>query len=98
MSSTIEIGSRGFLARGVRKTFGRGIVLDDLTLEVPRGTTLGLLGANGSGKTTLLKILLGLMPADAGETDIAGSLRVRCQRHCAAGWDTCRRHRTSSTG
>ena len=72
MSSTIEIASRGFLARGVRKTFGRRIVLDDLTLEVPHGTTLGLLGANGSGKTTLLKILLGLTPADAGETGIAG--------------------------
>lgn len=72
MSSTIEAAARGFLARGVRKTFGRRPVLDDLTLEVPHGATLGLLGANGSGKTTLLKILLGLTRADAGETSIAG--------------------------
>ena len=72
MSSTTEAAARGFCARGVRKTFGRRVILDNLTLEVSPGMALGLLGANGSGKTTLLKILLGLMRADAGETSIAG--------------------------
>lgn len=62
----------GFSARGVRKSFGSRVVLDGFTLAVPQGCVLGLLGANGSGKTTLLKILLGLIPADAGEAAMAG--------------------------
>lgn len=78
MSSIIEAARLpGFLAQGVRKSFGRRAVLDDLTLEVPQGAALGLLGANGCGKTTLLKILLGLERADAGETAIAGESSSR---------------------
>lgn len=66
-----QVGAE-FSARDVRKSFGSRVVLDGFTLEVPQGCTVGLLGANGSGKTTLLKILLGLIPADAGDAAIAG--------------------------
>ena len=62
----------GFLARDLRKSFGNHVVLNGLTLDVPRGHTVGLLGANGAGKTTLLKILLGLIKPDGGEALIAG--------------------------
>ena len=70
--SAAEQSASAFAAHDVRKSFGRLVVLDGLTLNVPRGCVLGLLGENGSGKTTLLKILLGLFPADAGSVSIAG--------------------------
>jgi ABC-2 type transport system ATP-binding protein len=64
--------ANAFAALGVSKSFGRKLVLDDLSLDVPKGRALGLLGENGSGKTTLLKILLGLLPADAGNAWVSG--------------------------
>jgi ABC-2 type transport system ATP-binding protein len=50
----------------MRKSFGSKVVLEDVSLEIPRGQTFALLGRNGAGKTTLIRILLGLMPADGG--------------------------------
>jgi ABC-2 type transport system ATP-binding protein len=67
------MGEAGFEVRGLRKIYGSRAVLDDLTLCVGQGESLGLLGANGAGKTTLLKILLGLLPADAGIAQVDGS-------------------------
>src|SRR5579862_2016375 len=49
--------------RNLRKSFGPKTVLEDVSLEVPRGQTFALLGRNGAGKTTLIRILLGLIPA-----------------------------------
>lgn len=47
-------------------------VLHDLTLTLPRGRIVGLLGPNGSGKTTLIKLLNGLLVPDGGEILIDG--------------------------
>ena len=59
-------------AANVSRTFGRGAralrVLDDVSLELRAGETLGLVGESGSGKTTLAKLLLGLHAADPGGT------------------------------
>ncbi len=41
--------------------------VEDVTLSIPRGTLTVITGRVGSGKTTLLKVLLGLLPKDAGE-------------------------------
>lgn len=46
--------------------------LDDLSFEMRRGETLGVLGLNGSGKTTLLRMLAGIFPPDRGEIQIRG--------------------------
>lgn len=46
--------------------------LRDVSLEVPRGTTLGLIGSNGSGKTTLLKILARITPPTTGTATLRG--------------------------
>ena len=46
--------------------------LHDLTLTLPRGRIVGLLGPNGSGKTTLIKLLNGLLVPDGGEILIDG--------------------------
>jgi ABC-2 type transport system ATP-binding protein len=62
-----------FSLRNVGKSFSGRPVLHELSLQVARGTVVGLLGANGSGKTTLLKILLGLLPPDSGVAQIHGA-------------------------
>jgi ABC-2 type transport system ATP-binding protein len=50
----------------VSKSYGSVRVLDTVTLDVPAGEVVGLVGHNGAGKTTLMKIALGLVRPDAG--------------------------------
>jgi iron complex transport system ATP-binding protein len=47
-------------------------VLDHVSLEIERGTIVGLLGPNGSGKTTLLKVLAGVLTPQSGGVEIDG--------------------------
>ena len=64
-SSAIEV-------RGLRKSFGKQLVLDGIDLDVAPGTVFALLGPNGAGKTTVVHILSTLISADAGEVRIGG--------------------------
>jgi ABC-type polysaccharide/polyol phosphate transport system ATPase subunit len=48
--------------------------LKDITFEIPKGTTLGILGQNGSGKSTLLSILAGVLYPSAGSFEIQGKV------------------------
>jgi ABC-type cobalamin/Fe3+-siderophores transport system ATPase subunit len=66
----------GHPVRGVRAP----LVLDDVSLEVKRGTIVGLLGPNGSGKTTLLRILSGILTPLAGRVSIGGQPIERLTR------------------
>lgn len=54
-------------AKGLTKNFGRVTAVDNLDLEVPRGSVFGILGPNGSGKTTTLGMVLGVINPSAGE-------------------------------
>ncbi|PVZ12938.1 ABC transporter ATP-binding protein [Actinomycetospora cinnamomea] len=58
--------------RGLRKTFGATVAVDDVDLDVPAGAVLGMLGPNGSGKTTLIRMLLGLTRPTAGTVELLG--------------------------
>jgi len=64
-------GSPVIDVRGLRKTFGSFVALDNITLQVPRAS-VGLLGANGAGKTTLIRTLLGLLAPDRGAATVVG--------------------------
>jgi ABC-2 type transport system ATP-binding protein len=64
-ASTIE-------ARGLRKSYGKGVnALEALDLSVPPAA-VGLLGANGAGKTTLIRLLLGLAKPSSGSATVLG--------------------------
>jgi iron complex transport system ATP-binding protein len=52
--------------------YGDHAILHGVSLAVPRGHIVGLLGPNGSGKTTLLRILAGTLTADRGRVEIDG--------------------------
>ncbi|MDO8721478.1 MAG: ATP-binding cassette domain-containing protein [Syntrophales bacterium] len=57
--------------KGLRKSFGGQVVLDDITLDLKQGQVVLLKGENGSGKTTLINILTGNLEPDAGELHIS---------------------------
>jgi len=52
------------------RRFGAKLALDGVSLNVPRGSVFGLVGANGAGKTTLIKHLLGLYKPQAGSVRV----------------------------
>jgi ABC-2 type transport system ATP-binding protein len=58
--------------RGLRKSFGTQVAVDDLDLEVPSGQILALLGPNGAGKSTTTEMILGLQNPDAGTVQVCG--------------------------
>jgi ABC-2 type transport system ATP-binding protein len=58
--------------RDVTKRYNEIIAVNKLNLAISSGEIFGLLGPNGSGKSTTLKMLLGLVPADAGNITVLG--------------------------
>lgn len=53
--------------RGVSKSFGDKVVLDNVNLDIHRNQALGIIGPSGTGKSTILRIIAGLLPPDSGE-------------------------------
>ena len=58
------------------KSFGSQTVLQNVSLNIPAGSIIGVSGASGIGKSTLAKILCGVMPPDAGAVLLDGKLLV----------------------
>jgi ABC-2 type transport system ATP-binding protein len=61
-------------ARGVRKSFGRRLVLRGVDLDVSAGSLVAVVGENGAGKSTLLRILAGTLAPDAGTVSVWGEI------------------------
>ena len=53
--------------KNLKKSYGRKIAVDDLSLEVKKGEIFGFIGPNGAGKTTTIKCILSLINKDEGE-------------------------------
>ena len=60
---------------GITKTFGSVVAVDNLSLEVPKGSIYGFIGPNGSGKTTTIRMIMKIMYPDRG------SLRINGREH-----------------
>jgi putative spermidine/putrescine transport system ATP-binding protein len=58
--------------RGLRKTFGEVVAVDDLDLEIAAGQFFAMLGPSGSGKTTVLRMIAGFVSPDAGTIELGG--------------------------
>jgi lipopolysaccharide export system ATP-binding protein len=61
------------IVRGLQKSYGKRLVVRDVSLEVKCGEVVGLLGPNGAGKTTSFYMIVGLVPSDAGSIEINGT-------------------------
>ena len=59
----------------VTKSYGYGInAVDQLSISLPKGKIIGLLGPNGSGKTTLIKMINGILRPTSGEIRLSGDV------------------------
>jgi ABC-2 type transport system ATP-binding protein len=58
--------------QNVTRRFGKSIVVNDVSLSIPRGTTVGFIGLNGAGKTTTIRMMVGLLKPHGGHISIAG--------------------------
>lgn len=56
------------------KKYGSQTVLQDVSLEVEKGSMIGIVGRNGSGKTVLFKSICGFVPLDEGEITVNGKI------------------------
>jgi len=61
------------IMRGRRVSFDEFWAVDDVSFEVPKGSTFGLIGRNGSGKSTLLKVLARIYHPDRGSVTMNGT-------------------------
>jgi ABC-2 type transport system ATP-binding protein len=74
----VESTVPALLVEGVTKRFHVGrkrrpvIAINDVSLNLERGGTIGILGANGSGKSTLIRLVSGLLTLDEGRVEIFG--------------------------
>ena len=59
-------------ARGLTRSFGSHVAVNNVTLELKRGEVLGFLGPNGAGKTTTMNMLTGNLAPSRGEISICG--------------------------
>lgn len=60
------------VANNISKTFGEFVALNDVSIEVPKGSIFGLLGPNGAGKTTLIRIFNQITMPDTGTVFLDG--------------------------
>lgn len=65
-------GTPAIELRGLTRHFGERTALRDVSVEVPEGATLAVLGRNGAGKSTLLRILATLLRPHEGEVSVFG--------------------------
>ncbi len=70
---------------GLTRRFKGKLAVDNLSLSIPAGTVYGFIGPNGAGKSTTLRMLMGLLPIDAGRASVlgmdAGSCAQAIRRH-----------------
>jgi ABC-2 type transport system ATP-binding protein len=69
---TSATSSSAIVATGLRKSYGKKVVLDGIDLDIPEGSIFALLGPNGAGKTTAVQILSTYIGADGGDVRVAG--------------------------
>ena len=69
-----SISLKQTLLRRRRSRYESFWAVKDVTFDVPRGTTLGIIGPNGSGKSTLLKCIAGILRPDSGSIEVNGRL------------------------
>ena len=71
-----RLGDMVIACQGVSKSFDDRLLVDDLNVEVPPGSIVGIIGPNGAGKTTLLKMITGLEKPDSGAIRLGQTVKL----------------------
>ena len=71
-----RLGNEVIEFKGVSKSFGDRLLIDNLSFQVPAGAIVGIIGPNGAGKSTLFKLIAGKELPDSGEVKIGKTARM----------------------
>ena len=74
-SPAATAATAGLVVRGAEVSYGNVVALRGVSLELPPGGFVSVLGANGAGKTTLVRAITGLLPLHRGRL-VAGSITL----------------------
>lgn len=70
--STKQVVETVISVKGISKSFGKNVVLQNFSMDLHRGENLVVLGKSGSGKSVLIKCIIGLLKTDAGIINVLG--------------------------
>jgi energy-dependent translational throttle protein EttA len=71
-----RLGNEVIEFKGVSKSFGERLLIDNLSFKVPAGAIVGIIGPNGAGKSTLFRMIQGVEKPDSGEVLIGKTAHV----------------------
>jgi energy-dependent translational throttle protein EttA len=71
-----RLGDRVIEFKGVSKSFGERLLIDNLSFQVPPGAIVGIIGPNGAGKSTFFKMITGKEQPDKGEVHIGHTVKI----------------------
>jgi sulfate-transporting ATPase len=71
-----RLGSQVIEFKGVSKSFGERLLIDNFTASIPPGAIVGIIGPNGAGKSTMFRMITGEQKPDSGEVIIGHTAQV----------------------
>ncbi len=72
------LGEKVLKLENLTKGFDKISLIENLTLDLPRGAITGIIGPNGAGKTTLFNMITGSEKPDSGELELGESVEIAC--------------------
>ena len=71
-----RLGDKVIEVNGISKSYGDRLLINDLSMSIPKGAIVGIIGGNGAGKSTLLRMLTGKETPDSGTIDIGETVKL----------------------
>ncbi|MDA8647025.1 energy-dependent translational throttle protein EttA [Porticoccaceae bacterium] len=71
-----RLGDKVILLDKVSKGFGQELLIDQLSLAIPKGAVVGIIGGNGAGKSTLFRMIAGTEKPDSGSITLGETVKV----------------------
>ncbi len=71
-----RLGDKVIELNNVSKAYGNKMLIEDLSLSIPKGAIVGIIGGNGAGKSTLFRMIAGTETPDSGSIDLGETVKV----------------------
>lgn len=71
-----RLGDKVIVLDQVSKGFGNELLIDNLSLSIPKGSVVGIVGGNGAGKSTLFRMLAGTEQPDSGAVTLGETVKI----------------------
>ena len=71
-----RLGDKVIELKNVSKAYGNKMLIDDLSLSIPKGAIVGIIGGNGAGKSTLFRMIAGIDMPDSGSIELGETVKV----------------------